>query len=472
MDFEKIDSSPVRNTTDPVLSEERLPRSPRLEVDGSLHIESRSLTVRDMRLPNLDGEGTRIVSCLDDENVETIVSAELLLSEELPENSDEAYLYKERNEFVLAPVLEVRALQIERLSDERSLREVKVEPMLSDDAVVLLGSKQDRLGQRLIQELGATAGNIVVDSFPNSETRVEIHESVRDRHAFVVSSMGNPVNESFMETALTVQALKLAGARKVTVVMPYFGYSRQDRKADIRPPISAKAVTDILKVMGAHHLVTIDLHARQVEGFFDGPFDNLEGLQQLVKPLIAEEGNELLIVSPDTGGSKRAQKFATAVEGETGNFTPLVVMSKFRHGPGVPPTVTLTVGEEYLRGKTCVLVDDMVDTGGTILVAARELKERGAARVLVATSHGVFSRQAVAKLRDARMQNEGGEMPVIDRVYVTDTLPISSPRSEFLKVVSVAPLLAEAMARLDQRKGTLSELNACRNLGTLLPAHT
>jgi ribose-phosphate pyrophosphokinase len=314
--------------------------------------------------------------------------------------------------------------------------------------------------------LGAEAGKLVLGSFANSETRIEIHESVRNRHAFVVANISNPVNEGFMQTALLVQALKLADAGKVTVVLPYFPYSRQDRKADTRPPISARAVTDILKAMGAHQIVTVDLHATQVEGFFDGPFENLSGLSQLVRPLLREELGEIVVVSPDAGGAKRAEIFSRHIEKESGNFTPLVVMSKFRPGPGAAPQVTLSCGPEPLTGKTCVLVDDMIDTGGSIIAAANALKERGAARVIVCSSHAVFSNNACSKLQDARTADG---RPAIDRIYVTDSLPVSKPAGEFLRIVSVAPLIAEAIARLDQPLGSLRELRDRTDLGSLLP---
>lgn len=345
--------------------------------------------------------------------------------------------------------------------------ETRQAPVLSDHAVVFSNAVGSGLGERLCAELGAQPGKLVLGKFPNSETRIEIHESVRDKHAFLVADMRNPVNDAFMETVLMVQALKLADAEKITVVLPYFPYSRQDRKADTRPPISAKAVTDILKAMGAHQIVTVDLHATQVEGFFDGPFENLSGLNQLVRPLVRDEGGDLIVVSPDAGGAKRAESFSRQVEKLTGQFAPLVIMSKFRPGPGVPPQVTLSSGPELLAGKTCVLVDDMVDTGGSIVAAAKALKERGAARVIVCASHGVFSGGAVQKLSDART---GDGAAAVDRVYVTDTLQANEPSGEFLRVVSIAPLLAEAISRLDRPMGSLRELRERTDLGRALPA--
>jgi ribose-phosphate pyrophosphokinase len=270
-----------------------------------------------------------------------------------------------------------------------------------------------------------------------------------------------------METLLLVQALKLADAARITVFLPYFPYSRQDRKADTRPPISAKLVTDTLKIAGANQIVTVDLHATQVEGFFDGPFENLSGLGQIVAPLIASEGGNLIVVSPDAGGAKRAELFARSVEKISGTFTPLVVMSKCRPAPDTPPQVTLSVGPELLQGRTCILVDDMIDTGGSIVAAATALKEKGAARVVVCATHAVFSNNAEERMRHA-LTSEGKR--AIDQIFITDTLPLANGPSELTRVISVAPLLAEAIHRLDQPMGTLRELKERTDLGVALPA--
>ncbi len=346
-----------------------------------------------------------------------------------------------------------------RIEPERVFR-----TRISNHSVILSSKSSGDLADLVCQQLGASKAKIILDSFPNSETRIEVHESVRNKQAFVIASISAPVNQGVMETVLLAQALKLADAQRVTVILPYFPYARQDRKTDTRPPISAKAITDILKAVGVDQIVTVDLHATQIEGFFNGSLENLSGLNQLVAPLIKEVGSDLIVVSPDAGGAKRAEKFARQVEKLTQNFTPLVVMSKFRPGPGVPPQVTLSCGAEFLTGKTCVLVDDMIDTGGSIVAAAEALKEQGVARVIVCTTHGVFSKDAVLKMRSASFKGEGS----IDRIFVTNTLPIKETPSEFLKVVSIAPLLAEAIARLDEPMGTLSELRERTDLGNLL----
>jgi len=336
---------------------------------------------------------------------------------------------------------------------------------LSTQSVIIAPGIADQLTKRLCERMETANAKMTVAKFPNSETRIEIHESVRDRHAFVVSRICAPVNDSLLETILLIQALKLADARRITVVLPYFPYARQDRKADTRPPISAKAVTDILRVVGAHQIVTVDIHATQIEGFFDGPFENLSGLNQIVRPLIEAEGSDLVIVSPDAGGAKRAEKFARQVEHLCGTFAPLVVMSKFRPGLTTQPVVTLSVGEEFLTNKTCVLVDDMIDTGGSIIAAATALKERGAARVIVCATHGVFSNEAMTRLANAKTASG---VTTIDGVFVTDTLPISDAPENF-RIVSIAPLIAEAIQRLDRPMGTLHELKERTDLGQMLP---
>jgi ribose-phosphate pyrophosphokinase len=338
---------------------------------------------------------------------------------------------------------------------------------LSAQAILLTRSAKGGIAERVAKILGAQPGRMILEQFPNSETRIEILESVRNRHAFVVAESGAPVNERFMETLLLVQALKLADAARITVFLPYFPYSRQDRKADTRPPISAKLVTDTLKIAGANQIVTVDLHATQVEGFFDGPFENLSGLGQIVAPLIASEGGNLIVVSPDAGGAKRAELFARSVEKLSGTFTPLVVMSKCRPAPDTPPQVTLSVGPELLQGRTCILVDDMIDTGGSIVAAATALKEKGAARVVVCATHAVFSNNAEERMRHA-LTSEGKR--AIDQIFITDTLPLANGPSELTRVISVAPLLAEAIHRLDQPMGTLRELKERTDLGVALPA--
>ena len=449
------------------LSKEVVPGYDRIDVSRRAGV----LAVDDVALVREGSVELEKIKNLDAVSVEDQIAIEERLSQGLSDPAKEAYVYMNRNQFKLVPNTEALMYRLERLMDQAVLDHPKHSCRLSDDSIVFIGAGSSTLGKRVLHELGVKPGPMILDRFPNSETKIEIQESVRDKHAFVMMNMDAPVNEAVMETALSIQAMKLAGADRISVVLPYYAYSRQDRRADTRPPISSKAVADIIKTMGAHQIVSVDLHARQVEGFFDGPFDNLEGLQQLIRPLVKQEGSDLVIVSPDAGGSKRAEKFSRGVEDETGVFAPLVVMSKFRGEAGVPPRVTLTVGEEFLEGKTCVLVDDMIDTGGSMIAAATALKERGAARVVVVASHGIFSNNAVKRMEAATATVNGTTVQAIDTMMVTDTVPLHAARSEFIQVVSLAPLLAEAILRLDQSGSSLGEINTRRDLGSHLRSY-
>ncbi|MCB0354057.1 MAG: ribose-phosphate pyrophosphokinase [Bdellovibrionales bacterium] len=332
---------------------------------------------------------------------------------------------------------------------------------LSTSSIIFTGQLSSQLAARTLAVLGASPGQMLLGKFPNSETRIEILESVRDKNAFVFLNPSPPVNESLVQNALVIQALKLAGAQKITAILPYFFYSRQDRRADCRPPISARAVTDILKATGAHHIVTIDVHARQIEGFFDGPFDNLEGLRHMAPHVLADLGPGLVVVSPDAGGSKRAEGFSRTLERISGVYSPLVVLSKFRPSPSEPPTITCSAGSEALSGKTCVLVDDMIDTGNSMIAAAQALKDRGARKVILCASHGILSNGAAKKLREAKWRDE----PLLERMYLSDTIDIENERKDFVRTISLSPLLAEAISRLDRTDCSIGELNQLHNFG-------
>lgn len=381
-----------------------------------------------------------------------------------------ALLYRGRSEFELLPEETTRKLRRERSLDAAATEQQLNTPrLLSAESVVMCSSRNQGLSRRVLHQLGGEPGKLLVGQFANSETRIEIQESVRDKHVFVMAAMEAPVNEGILNLVLLVQALKLADARRITVLMPYFAYSRQDRKADLRAPVSARCIADLLQQQGAHQIVTVDLHASQIEGFFGGPFENLSGLHQMIPSVLAAEGSELVIVSPDEGGSKRAARFARLCERTSGQFAPVITMSKFRAGPGVEPVVKLTAGPEVLAGKTCVIVDDMIDSGGSIRAASIALKELGAKRVIVCAAHGIFSQNAVERLQSGKALVRGEQVQSIDSVYVTDTQRLPVPRSKFLQVVSIAPLLKEVIVRLDQPQGSLQELRERVDLGVLLP---
>ncbi len=291
-----------------------------------------------------------------------------------------------------------------------------------------------RAHQGLAEEVAALLGTTLVPTtaydFANGETFVRFEESVRGVDAFVIQAHPAPINHWLMEQLLMVDALKRASAKRITVVAPFFPYARQDKKHKGREPISARLVTDLYKAAGANRVMSVDLHSPQIQGFFDGPVDHLWALPMLADYVKEKWGHEeLTVVSPDSGRVRVADIWADRLG------APLAIIHK-RRDPNVPNKVSIheLVGE--VEGRTCVLVDDMIDTGGTIVAAAKALKENGAKRVIVAATHAVFSHPAVERLSDG----------AVDAVLVTNTLPIT-PDKEFatLTVLSIAPLIAKAI---------------------------
>jgi ribose-phosphate pyrophosphokinase len=291
-----------------------------------------------------------------------------------------------------------------------------------------------RAHQGLAEEVAALLGTTLVPTtaydFANGETFVRFEESVRGVDAFVIQAHPAPINHWLMEQLLMVDALKRASAKRITVVAPFFPYARQDKKHKGREPISARLVTDLYKAAGANRVMSVDLHSPQIQGFFDGPVDHLWALPMLADFVKEKWGHEeLTVVSPDSGRVRVADIWADRLG------APLAIIHK-RRDPNVPNQVSVheLVGE--VEGRTCVLVDDMIDTGGTIVAAAKALKENGAKRVIVAATHAVFSHPAVERLSDG----------AVDAVLVTNTLPIT-PDKEFatLTVLSIAPLIAKAI---------------------------
>ena len=291
-----------------------------------------------------------------------------------------------------------------------------------------------RAHQGLAEEVAALLRTTLVPTtaydFANGETFVRFEESVRGVDAFVIQAHPAPINHWLMEQLLMVDALKRASAKRITVVAPFFPYARQDKKHKGREPISARLVTDLYKAAGANRVMSVDLHSPQIQGFFDGPVDHLWALPMLADFVKDKWGKEdLTVVSPDSGRVRVADIWADRLG------APLAIIHK-RRDPNVPNQVSVheLVGE--VEGRTCVLVDDMIDTGGTIVAAAKALKENGAKRVIVAATHAVFSHPAVERLSDGS----------VDAVLVTNTLPIT-PDKEFptLTVLSIAPLIAKAI---------------------------
>jgi len=297
--------------------------------------------------------------------------------------------------------------------------------------VLASGRAHQALAQEIAEILQTELVPMTAYDFANGETFVRYEKSVRGVDAFIIQAHPSPINHWLMEQLLMVDAMKRASAKRITVVAPFFPYARQDKKHKGREPISARLVTDMYKAAGATRLMSVDLHTPQIQGFFDGPVDHLWALPMLADHVSETFGTEnLTVVSPDSGRVRVADIWADRLG------CPLAIVHK-RRDPDKPNTVTVNEIVGDVQGRDCLLVDDMIDTGGTILAAARALKANGAARVLVAATHAVFSHPAVERLSDE----------VIDRVIVTNTLPIT-PDKEFerLTVLSIAPLISKAIA--------------------------
>ena len=296
--------------------------------------------------------------------------------------------------------------------------------------VLLAGRSHPELAHQVAEELGIDVSPTLAYDFANGEIFIRFQESVRGTDAFVLQSHTTPINTWIMEQLIMIDALKRASAKRITVVVPFYGYSRQDKKHRGREPISARLMADLFHTAGADRLMTVDLHTSQIQGFFDGPVDHLFALPLLAAHVSANLPREqITVVSPDAGRVRVAERW-TDVLG-----APLAIIHK-RRDPDVPNHVRVFEVVGDVRDRICILVDDMIDTGGTIVKAAETLFEQGASQVIVAATHGILSHPA----RD-RLQNSA-----ISEVVVTDTLPIP-PEHQFekLTVLPIAPLLAKAI---------------------------
>jgi ribose-phosphate pyrophosphokinase len=297
--------------------------------------------------------------------------------------------------------------------------------------MVFSGRAHPELGEAVAAQLGVATVPTSAYDFANGETYVRYEESVRGCDAFVIQSHTNPINSWIMEHLIMVDALKRASAKRITVVMPFWGYSRQDKKHRGREPISARLVADLFLTAGADRIITVDLHADQLQGYFDGPVDHLHALPLLADYIKEKYGDsDLAVVSPDAGRIKVAEKWAARLGG-----VPLAFIHKTRRTDVANEVVANRVVGD-VRGKICVLTDDMIDTGGTIVKAAEALMADGAAGVIIAATHAILSDPAVDRLKNS---------PAVE-VVVTDTLPIEdAKRFDKLTVLSIAPLLGSAI---------------------------
>ncbi len=286
------------------------------------------------------------------------------------------------------------------------------------------------LAEEVAEHLGVQTVPTSAYDFANGEIFVRFDESVRGCDAFVIQSHTTPINQWVMETLVMVDALKRASAKRITVVAPFYPYARQDKKHRGREPISARLVADLFETAGAHRLMCVDLHTSQIQGFFDGPVDHLFALPLLADHLSRElDTDQVTVVSPDAGRVRVAERWTDRLG------SPLAIIHK-RRDPRVPNEVKVSEVVGDVAGRTCILVDDMIDTAGTICKAADALFDNGAAEVVVAATHGVLSGPAVDRLKNSR----------ISQVVLTNTLPIPDDRRfDKLTVLSIAPLLASAI---------------------------
>jgi ribose-phosphate pyrophosphokinase len=308
------------------------------------------------------------------------------------------------------------------------------------DLKIFAGNSNPPLAQDITRYLKIPLGGAVVETFSDGESKVEIKENVRGADVFVIQSTSAPGNDNLMELLLMLDAFKRASAKRITAVMPYYGYARQDRKVVPRVPISAKLVADLITTAGASRMLTMDLHSGQIQGFFDIPVDNLYAtpvlLQHLKKRLNHNEGT---IVSPDAGGVERARNIATRLDAS------LAIIDKRRIGPNVVAEMNI-IGE--VKDQIAILLDDMVDTAGTLTMAADALKKEGAKAILGCCTHAVLSGPAIQRI---------DESP-IEELIVTDTIPLGpeAQRCRKIKVLSVAHLIGEAIRRTHEEESISS----------------
>ena len=292
-------------------------------------------------------------------------------------------------------------------------------------------SSSKKLAQDIASILGTKVGDCKVHHYADGEILCEIGESVRGKDVFIVQSTSNPVTENLMETLVLTDALKRASAREITAVIPYFGYARQDRKAKPRQPITSKLVADLLTTAGVNRVVTVDLHAAQIQGFFDIPVDEMQALPLLIKYFRKKKVQDLCVVSPDHGGATRARKMSEAFD------CPIAIIDKRRPKPNVAEVMGI-IGN--VEGKNCILIDDMIDTAGTITAGVDMLKQKGAKDVYIACTHGVLSGPAIERLSTCAAKE----------VVITNTIEIPQEKKfDKLVSVSVAGLLAHTIENIE-----------------------
>ncbi|CAK19586.1 ribose-phosphate diphosphokinase [Listeria welshimeri] len=295
------------------------------------------------------------------------------------------------------------------------------------------------LAEEIAKEVGIELGKSSVTHFSDGEIQINIEESIRGCHVYVIQSTSNPVNQNLMELLIMIDALKRASAATINIVMPYYGYARQDRKARSREPITAKLVANLIETAGATRMITLDMHAPQIQGFFDIPIDHLNAVR-LLSNYFSERhlGDDLVVVSPDHGGVTRARKMADRLK------APIAIIDKRRPRPNVAEVMNI-VGN--VEGKVCIIIDDIIDTAGTITLAAKALREAGATKVYACCSHPVLSGPAMKRIEDSP----------IEKLIVTNSIALPEEKwIDKMEQLSVAPLLGEAIVRVHENASVSS----------------
>jgi len=291
------------------------------------------------------------------------------------------------------------------------------------------GRTHPELAEEIARHLGVQLGEPNLRSFPNGEIHCRFNESIRGTDVFIIQTHAGSVNDSILEQLIMIDAAKRASAKRITAVCPYYGYSRQDRKSAGREPITAKLLSDLLLTAGAHRIVSVDLHSGQIQGFFDGPVDHLTAMPVLIDYLRRNDPDDMVVVAPDAGRVKVAERYSQVLQ------TDMAMVRKLRPRGSVSTVAALDmVGK--VRGRRCVLIDDIIDTAATMCAAADLLVDQGATEVWAMATHGVLSEPAIDRLKNSR----------ISRVVITNTLPLPEDyRIDKLEVLSVAGIIADAI---------------------------
>ena len=304
--------------------------------------------------------------------------------------------------------------------------------ILSGKKVKLFSLNSNKeLAEEIAKYMHLELSKCQVNTFSDGEVQINIEETVRGHEVFVVQSTNNPVNHNYMELLIMIDALKRASAEQINIIMPYYGYSRQDRKAAPRQPISAKLMADLLQTAGADRIMCLDLHAAQIQGFFNIPIDNFLALPIFADYFVKKNLEDIVVVSPDHGGTTRARKLAMALE------APIAIMDKRRPRPNCAEILNI-IGE--VKGKNCIIIDDMIDTAGTLSVSVKALRQAGAKSIYACATHGILSGAAMERLAESQL----------DELVITNSIALSPEKKQysFVHQLSIAELLARGILNI------------------------